>query len=117
MSIVDLVTIQKLSPDVRQRAKQGEIVYLFDDQKPSWSRPGPFYLFSCINEDCINHERLAIDYAHGFPNHNRRVICPLCDQKKYFPIIPMTLWQKIKFILWLKKLFRAEKMVMLERKK
>lgn len=117
MSIADLIAIQKSSKDAQQRARAGDIVYLYDDTKPGWSGSLPFYLFSCINENCINHERLAIDYVHGFKNYNERITCPMCDQSKYFPVTLMSLWQKIKFILWLKKLFRARKVLFLERKK
>lgn len=117
MSLIDLITIQKLSAAVKRRARNGEIVYLFFDSRPGWSAPLPFYIFACPNQDCVNHERLAIDYAHGFKNHNRQVICPLCGQKKYFPTTPISILKKIKLIFLMRKIFKTQKKKLLDERK
>ncbi len=95
MNITDLVAIQKLPEKQKARARRGKIVFIYEDRKPGWSGILPFYLFACENTDCVNHTRLAIDYAHGFKNHNERVICPDCRAKKYFPVTQPTFRQII----------------------
>lgn len=86
MKIEDLIRIQRLPTDKKKQARRGKIVYLGHEKRSDWAAELPIYLFQCLNEDCLNHERLAVGYPHGYPNSNQRLICPDCRTSRYFPI-------------------------------
>lgn len=86
MTLENLTLLRQATIYQRLKARAGKIVFLQDDTRPGWSGSAPFYLFRCPNKLCVNHERLAVDYAHGFKNYNERITCPDCGANKYFPL-------------------------------
>lgn len=85
MDTATLVRLRQAPFYKKLLAKLGRVVFVYHDRRPGWGGDLPFYIFKCPNDECLNHERLAIDYPHGFPGSTMRVTCPDCGENKYFP--------------------------------
>lgn len=86
MELEDLVRVGQTPADKKKQARRGKIVYLGHEKRSDWAAELPIYLFQCLNEDCLNHDRLAIDYPHGYEGSTKRLICPDCRTCRYFSI-------------------------------